>query len=321
MSATNGPDRSIIYSFSYPVYQLKAIGPNTLLTAGGGGNPRTGIPNRIDVIQFDRPAYAPADVESDEALIPLNTSVVGGINTRNEAIMHMALGAQSSGAASILALEKSTCQEYFIHSNYLEPSTIADQIPTDQECAITSSKLAYQTHRHSNSNSSTDDSCNGITGVSSTTVNRRGNQPKKSAADSSGEDQLPWSCKRLRSVSVAPTKALLERRRLDSCSSTGDVYPMKDDGDELTCIASGGPVGWDGAWCAVGTVHGGVTLFDRFALADRAYDPKSPASAYGSYAFTFDGDMEETLLPLQVSWNTSKILNYIYKLFRIKEHG
>nr|CDS28828.1 expressed protein [Hymenolepis microstoma] len=299
MPARNGTDRSIIYSFSYPVYQLKAIAPDILLTAGGGGNPRTGIPNRIDVIQFDRPAYAPATIDSDEALIPVNTTVVGGINTQNEAIMHMALGSQSPGAASILTLEKSTCQEYLIHANHLEPSTIADQISTDEECAITSSKLAYQTHKYSSSNSSTDDSYNGITGVSSTTVKRKNIQPKKSAADSSGEDQLPWSCEKLRNVRVAPTKTLFERRRLDSCSSTGDVYPVKDEEDELTCIASGGPVGWDGAWCAVGTVHGGVALFDRFTLADKAYDPKSLASAYGSYAFTFDGDVKDTLLPLR----------------------
>ncbi|KAM7542182.1 hypothetical protein Aperf_G00000011455 [Anoplocephala perfoliata] len=300
MSGSNRSDRCILYSFSYPVYQLKAIGPGTLLTAGGGGNPRTGIPNRIDVIQFDRPAYAPANVDIAEALIPKYAAIVGGINTKYEAIMHMALGAQSSNAASILALEKSTCQEYFLHANYLEPSTIADKIPTEQESAISSSRGCLN-HNHTPSSSSTEDSF--PTGVSSTTANRK-HAAKKTPADSSGEEQLPWTCEALRNVRVVPTKALIERRRLDSCSSAGDAYPLKSEGDELTCIASGGPAGGGGAWCAVGTVHGGVALFDRFALVDRedgTSAPRSPASAsaFDSYAFTFDDDLEDVVFPLK----------------------
>lgn len=302
MSNSNGPDRSILCSLSYPVYQLKAIGPSTILTAGGGGNPKTGIPNRIDVIQFDRPAYAPANVDVAEALIPKYIAIVGGMNTKHEAIMHMALGAESPGAASILALEKSTCQEYFIHANHLEPSTIADKIPTEQESAISSTKDC-QRHKHTPSSSSTEDSLP-TTGVSSTTTNRK-RIAKKTPADTSGEEQLPWTCEALRNVTVAPTKALLERRRLDSCSNSGDVYPLKGEGDELTCIASGGPAGGGGAWCAVGTVHGGVALFDRFALIDREIETsalRSPASAsaYASYAFSFDGDVEDVVFPLKV---------------------
>lgn len=76
MRKSSGPDRTILYRFSYPVYQLKVIGPNTLLAAGGGGNSKTGVPNRIDLIQFDRPAYAPIRQDSNEALIPANTMVL-----------------------------------------------------------------------------------------------------------------------------------------------------------------------------------------------------------------------------------------------------
>nr|CDS19445.1 prolactin regulatory element binding protein [Echinococcus granulosus] len=310
MRKSSRPDRTILYRFSYPVYQLKVIGPNTLLAAGGGGNSKTGVPNRIDVIHFDRPACAPISQDANEALIPANTTLIGGLNTKHEAIMHMTLGCQSPGAASILALEGSTCQEYFLHANDLEPSTIADEVLTEQESAISSTGVArYFQHQHtpsSASSSSEDNHSN--TGVSSTTMARRfsarttlfeaSQVAKKTPADSSGEEQLPWTCEALRSVSVAPTKALMERRRLDSCSSTGSVSALLDDGDELTCITSGGPAG--GGWCAVGTVHGGVALIDRYALVEEtrySLSPRSPSNA--SYAFTFDNNEEDVIFPLQ----------------------
>eukprot|EP00108_Taenia_solium_P007565 TsM_000645000 transcript=TsM_000645000 gene=TsM_000645000 len=311
MRKSSGPNRTILYRFSYPVYQLKVIGSNTLLAAGGGGNSKTGVPNRIDVIQFDRPAHAPISQDSNEALIPANTTLIGGLNTKHEAIMHMTLGCQSPGAASILALEGSTCQEYFLHANDLEPSTIADEILTEQESAISSTGLSHHfQHKHtpSSASSSSEDS-HFATGVSSTSVMRRlsaritpseaSEVTKKTPADSSGEEQLPWTCEALRSVSVAPTKTLMERRRLDSCSSTGSVSAFLDDGDELTCISSGGPAG--GGWCAVGTVHGGVALIDRYALAEAtccSFSPRSPSNA--SYAFTFDDDAGDAIFPLQV---------------------
>ncbi|KAL5107754.1 hypothetical protein TcWFU_005306 [Taenia crassiceps] len=309
MRKSSGPDRTILYRFSYPVYQLKVIGPNTLLAAGGGGNSKTGVPNRIDVIQFDRPAYTSISQDSNEALIPVNTTLIGGLNTKHEAIMHMTLGCQSSGAASVLALEGSTCQEYFLHANNLEPSTIADEILTEQESAISSTGLGrHFQHQHtlSSASSSSEDS-HVTTGVSSTSVTRRlsarttlseaSEVAKKTPADSSGEEQLPWTCEALRSVSVAPTKALMERRRLDSCSSAGSVSAHLDDGDELTCITSGGPAGCE--WCAVGTVHGGVALIDRYALAEETHCSLSLRSSFSaSYAFTFD-DSGGTFFPLQ----------------------
>lgn len=224
--------------------------------------------------------------------------------------MHMALGCQSPGAASVLALEGSTCQEYFLHANDLEPSTIADEILTEQESAISSTGLArHFQHQHtpSSASSSSEDS-HFATGVSSTSVKRRlsartdpyeaSEVAKRTPADSSGEEQLPWTCEALRSISVAPTKALMERRRLDSCSSTGSVSALLDDGDELTCITSGGPAG--GGWCAVGTVHGGVALIDRYALVEETRCPLSPRSPpNASYAFTFDDDAD-VIFPLQV---------------------
>ncbi|EUB63943.1 hypothetical protein EGR_01071 [Echinococcus granulosus] len=293
--------------------RTSVIGPNTLLAAGGGGNSKTGVPNRIDVIHFDRPACAPISQDANEALIPANTTLIGGLNTKHEAIMHMTLGCQSPGAASILALEGSTCQEYFLHANDLEPSTIADEVLTEQESAISSTGVArYFQHQHtpsSASSSSEDNHSN--TGVSSTTMARRfsarttlfeaSQVAKKTPADSSGEEQLPWTCEALRSVSVAPTKALMERRRLDSCSSTGSVSALLDDGDELTCITSGGPAG--GGWCAVGTVHGGVALIDRYALVEEtrySLSPRSPSNA--SYAFTFDNNEEDVIFPLQLTF-------------------
>ena len=71
-----GPDRTILHRFPYPVYQLKAIGPNLLIAAGGGGNSKTGVPNRIDVVQFDRPAYTLTSLDPSDALIPSNTTVL-----------------------------------------------------------------------------------------------------------------------------------------------------------------------------------------------------------------------------------------------------
>ncbi|VDM31579.1 unnamed protein product [Hydatigera taeniaeformis] len=291
------------------LYQLKVIGPNTLLAAGGGGNSKTGVPNRIDVIQFNRPAYAPIGQAANEALIPSNTTLIGGLDTKHKAIMHMTLGCQSPGAASILALEGSTCQEYFLHANDLEPPTIADEIPTEQESSISSTGLSrHFQHQHtlSSASSSSEDS-HSTTGVSSTSVVRRlparinlfevSEVAKKIPADSSGEEQLPWTCEALRSISVAPTKALIERRRLDSCSSTGSVSAVLDDDDELTCITSGGPAG--GGWCAVGTVHGGVALIDRYALVEELRNCHSSRSSNASYSFTFDDDAGDAVFPLQ----------------------
>ena len=237
--------------------------------------------------------------------------------------MQMALGCQSSGAASVLALEGSTCREYFFHANDLEPSTIVNEVFTEQETAISSSDHIHK-HQHSSSSassSSEESHHSSVTGVSSTTVrsssvpeNATAISAKKTLADSSGNIQPPWTCEALRSVSVAPTKSLIERRRLDSCSSTGSASTLLDVGDELTCIASGGPAGGYG-WCAVGTVHGGVALIDRYALEkEEIHSTLSPSSPSASYAFTFDGGVgaEDAVFPLRVSI----VIHFKIKLLR-----
>ncbi len=75
MNGQAGPDPRILHSFSYPVYQLRAVGPNVLLAAGGGGLSKTGVPNRVDIVQINRPAYASRSVIPQEALIPSGATV------------------------------------------------------------------------------------------------------------------------------------------------------------------------------------------------------------------------------------------------------
>lgn len=167
MTIQSGPDQSIIYSFDYPIYQIKAVGANILLAAGGGGLSKTGVPNRIDAVQLNRPVFGPKTTKYPiERLIPKHTNLIGGTNTQQDAIMHMTLTSQSSGAATVLALEGSTCREYFLYANDLEPSQVADV--SDHDFAVTSTGPRYFNSPASSSSSSTDES-NGI----STTVKKR----------------------------------------------------------------------------------------------------------------------------------------------------
>lgn len=128
-----------------------------------------------------------------------------------------------------------------------------------------------------------------------------------SVADSSGREQLPWSFQTLRSVVVTPNTTLVNRRRMESCSSTGSASATTDSAlldDELACISSGGP---SGTWCAVGTKHGGVAILDRYSMLPSTTPVSTRAISMGGhpapnapYSFDQDVEFEDSIFPLQV---------------------
>ncbi len=82
----------------------------------------------------------------------------------------MTLMSQSSGTAAVLALEGSTCQEYFLHANDLEPAQVAELV-TEQDFEISSSGSGHrQTHSYSSTSS---EDANGLPNGVSTTVKKR----------------------------------------------------------------------------------------------------------------------------------------------------
>ncbi|VDP00247.1 unnamed protein product [Schistosoma mattheei] len=52
--------------FPYPLYVVDVLDRNSLVVAGGGGSVKTGVPNRIDIINLYRnglDARTPVDVQ------------------------------------------------------------------------------------------------------------------------------------------------------------------------------------------------------------------------------------------------------------------
>ncbi|VDN11881.1 unnamed protein product, partial [Dibothriocephalus latus] len=306
------PDKSILHSFPYPVYQLKAVSSEILLTAGGGGASKTGVPNRIDVVKIARPTRIVSG-SSDDANIPVppETSIIGGVETDSEAVMHMALSASSSGAAVLFTLEGSACQEYlFCPAKHTPPPKVASVADLDEQ----DFKVDSTTPKVDDSSSSEEALQNGTPGslLSGQRSTKKRNAVSDKEANSRSKTEYScanegtWDCHGLRKVSVSPTAALIERKRVDSCSSTNSQLSASYMDDELNCIASGGP---GNAWCAIGTIHGGVAVIDRYITTESSQltpsSPSLPTSSplmpSSSYTFTFGDcdEVEETVLPMK----------------------
>ncbi|KAL7058884.1 hypothetical protein AAHC03_013198 [Spirometra sp. Aus1] len=308
------PDKSILHSFPYPVYQLKAVSSEILLAAGGGGASKTGVPNRIDVVKIVRPTeMVSGDSNSASVIVPPEASIIGGVETDSEAVMHMALSASSSGAAVLFTLEGSTCQEYlFCPAKHSSPPGVANVVDLDEQ----DFKVDSTTPKVDDSSSSEEVIQNGAPG--SLLSNQRSDKmrTKESSSVSKCEyscvTEEAWDCHGLRKVSVSPTTALIERKRLDSCSSTNSQLSASYMDDELNCIASGGP---GNAWCAIGTIHGGVAVIDRYITTESSHLASSPlptSSALmpsSSYTFTFGDcdEVEETPFPMKPFYALSDV--------------
>ncbi|VDL91321.1 unnamed protein product [Schistocephalus solidus] len=324
MKHSGMPDKSILHSFPYPVYQLKAVSSEILLAAGGGGASKTGVPNRIDVVKIARPTQIVSRGSANASTpLPPEASIIGGVETDSEAVMHMALSASSSGAAVLFTLEGSTCQEYlFCPAKPTSPPKVASVADLEEQ----DFKVDSTTPKVDDSSSSEEVIQNGVPcGL----VSGQQSVKKRSVAADKGTNSVnksehirategTWDCHSLRKVSVSPTAALIERKRLDSCSSTNSQLSASYMDDELNCIASGGP---GNAWCAIGTIHGGVAVIDRYIAMESSQlassllpsSPSLPTSSplmpSSSYTFTFGDcdEVEETVFPMKPFYALSDV--------------
>ncbi|VDP23414.1 unnamed protein product [Schistosoma margrebowiei] len=67
--------------FPYPLYVVDVLDRNSLVVAGGGGSVKTGVPNRIDIINLYRNGL--------DARTPVDVQKSGGLDTGTEAVMNL----------------------------------------------------------------------------------------------------------------------------------------------------------------------------------------------------------------------------------------
>ncbi|RTG81329.1 uncharacterized protein DC041_0012708, partial [Schistosoma bovis] len=67
--------------FPYPLYVVDVLDRNSLVVAGGGGSVKTGVPNRIDIINLYRNGL--------DARTPVDVQKSGGLDTGTEAVMSL----------------------------------------------------------------------------------------------------------------------------------------------------------------------------------------------------------------------------------------
>ncbi len=160
---------TMMHTLKSPIYQLEAIGTNTVVAAGGGGSSKTGVPNRIDVVEI--PRSSTANCHGDGLM-----KVVGGVDTGQHAVMHMALSVNSNGAAVLMALEGSSCQEYLLCAKKNDSfeksgSPDKDHLPKEQDFKVSSSAATLRSSFSPNTSSSDETFMNGE-GASSSSGSR-----------------------------------------------------------------------------------------------------------------------------------------------------
>lgn len=45
--------RNVVFETPYPLYCIRTLGDRHILVAGGGGQAKTGVPNRLEIFLFD----------------------------------------------------------------------------------------------------------------------------------------------------------------------------------------------------------------------------------------------------------------------------
>ncbi|VDP21389.1 unnamed protein product [Echinostoma caproni] len=119
-----------IHGFGYPIYATGCVGRHAVAVAGGGGAAKTGVPNRIDIV----------DIRNDPKMPVPMAEICGGLDTGTEAVMSLAVSDVAGSGSLFTSLEGRMCVEY---------SAAPKSIPVDSPNWTTSSGNPDRSGLHS----------------------------------------------------------------------------------------------------------------------------------------------------------------------------
>ncbi|KAH8869356.1 prolactin regulatory element-binding [Schistosoma japonicum] len=124
--------------FPYPLYVVDVLDRNSLVVAGGGGAVKTGVPNRIDIVNLYRNSHG--------APTPIDIQQSGGLDTGTEAVMSLTVVNPGDGGF-IASLEGQKCVEYIAQTK-VNPITLPAKLSDVENHTSTIDGLKEISLRH-----------------------------------------------------------------------------------------------------------------------------------------------------------------------------
>ncbi|CAH8874927.1 unnamed protein product [Trichobilharzia szidati] len=226
--------------FPYPIYVVDVLDKNSLVVAGGGGAVKTGVPNRIDIVNLYR------NEKNDPT--PVDCQRSGGLDTGTEAVMSLTVITPGDGGY-IASLEGQKCVEYIAHSkvNLVDSPLNSSSVETNVSSTDKTDEISLR--RRKGESEKTDE------------LNKAAISPEKNPVESSLSESIPleWELTKIREYTLMQ-QAACSADDSGSESPSGSV-PASLSGTP-TCVAHGGPAG---TWLAVGSDNGSVFLINRYS--------------------------------------------------------
>ncbi|KAK4475435.1 hypothetical protein MN116_002489 [Schistosoma mekongi] len=228
--------------FPYPLYVVDVLDRNSLVVAGGGGAVKTGVPNRIDIVNLYR--------NNQGAPTPIDIQQSGGLDTGTEAVMSLTVVNPGDGGF-IASLEGQKCVEYIAQTK-ASPIILPTNLSDVENHASTIDALKEISLRHRSGKHSEEIENSELIHQVSTL------KQDVSKNDNLSESvPLEWELTKVREYT------LMEQI---SCSAddSGSESPSGSASKSLsgmpTCVTHGGPAG---SWLAIGSDNGSVFLINR----------------------------------------------------------
>ncbi|CAH8661659.1 unnamed protein product [Heterobilharzia americana] len=232
--------------FPYPIYVVDVLDRNSLVVAGGGGAVKTGVPNRIDIINLYR------NDKSDP--IPIDCQRSGGLDTGTKAVMSLNVITPGDGGC-IASLEGQKCVEYIAHSKVNLVTSPLKSSSVENHSSVTENPGEINLRQRTGK-------------CEKTSAHSESNKPQISLEqDSIKKDEislndpvpLEWELTKVREYTLIQQAAC-------SADDSGSESPSGSVPTSLlgtpTCVTHGGPAG---TWLAVGSDSGSVFLINRYS--------------------------------------------------------
>ncbi|CAH8681203.1 unnamed protein product [Schistosoma rodhaini] len=240
--------------FPYPLYVVDVLDRNSLVVAGGGGSVKTGVPNRIDIINLYR--------NGQDARTPVDVQKSGGLDTGTEAVMSLTVVNPGDGGF-IASLEGQKCVEYIVQSKVNLVASPAKLLNVEKP-ASTTDVLEETNLRHRSRRRCTDDKDSGLNKMSTSMQD----SDKKDKNNSLNEPvPLEWELTKVREYTLMEQ---ISSSADDSGSESPSGSAPKSLSGMPTCVTHGGPAG---TWLAIGSDSGSVFLINRH-IQQRFLDEK-----------------------------------------------
>ncbi|CAH8639732.1 unnamed protein product [Heterobilharzia americana] len=220
--------------FPYPIYVVDVLDRNSLVVAGGGGAVKTGVPNRIDIINLYR------NDKSDP--IPIDCQRSGGLDTGTKAVMSLNVITPGDGGC-IASLEGQKCVEYIAHSKVNLVTSPLKSSSVENHSSVTENPGEINLRQRTGK-------------CEKTSAHSEPNKPQISLEqDSIKKDEislndpvpLEWELTKVREYTLIQQAAC-------SADDSGSESPSGSVPTSLlgtpTCVTHGGPAG---TWLAVGS--------------------------------------------------------------------